>query len=103
MSKKILLICGNSNTAEEAKSLLQDEDVMACFRDYHVENAITTFKPDFILTDGTSKTRIGDDLMPIYFDPKPTAKKYGIPVYSLQWYLFAQKVKRFLFTRKALQ
>jgi hypothetical protein len=104
MSKKILVITRNFYAAEEVKKLLVEDDVFGCHRDYHVEGRIRSFKPDFILSDGTCKTRFDEnpESVAISFDPKPFAEKYGIPVRSLSWFLFVEKIKKVMFMRAAI-
>jgi hypothetical protein len=97
MSRKILLISRDFYLVEQVKKILSDDDVFGCYRDYHVEKLIAEIRPDFILSDGTCKTRLGDDSesVPISFDPGNLAKKYGVPVRSLQIFLLIRSVKRF--------
>jgi hypothetical protein len=98
MSRKILVVTSKFHKAEKVKELLPDDDVYGCHRDYHVEGAIESIKPDLIYYDGTCKTRFDFDSesVAIYFNPKPLAKKFGVPVHSLDLFLFVEKFKKMM-------
>jgi hypothetical protein len=102
MVQKILVVTRDFYAAEAVKNLLTGDVVRGCHRDYLAEGAIASFKPDYILTDMTCKTRMDflPDPVSVYFNPEPLAKKYSIPVRSLTWFLFVQKVKKILSKQK---
>lgn len=80
---RILVVTRSFYRVERLKRKLPQHEIEGCFRDYHLDSALSKI-PDLVLSDGTCKTRIdGGESFGIYFDIRSKAKAHGLKVRSL--------------------
>lgn len=102
MPKTILVVTNDFYAVQDLKQMFPEYSIEGCYRDYQVEDLIRSQKPDLVLTNGLCKTRIEEDHgkpVTIFYNPRSMAKKFGVPVHSVWWFVITEKIKK-VFNRK---